>query len=83
MGLVSKQTAKKGRISDLLYDTVQEEQLFVQVKTGEWSVEYALDASLVTDHGKQDIDSALDDHALDLDAHNSQEDVNISVDEAS
>ena len=80
-GHVSKQTAKKGRISDLLYDTVQEEQLLVRFKAGEQSVEYALDPSPVSDHGQRD--SALDDQALDLDAHHSQDDVNVSVDEAS
>ena len=82
MGRVSKQTAKKGRISDLLYDTVQEEQLLVRFKTGEWSIEYALDASPVSDHSQRDIESALDVQALDLDAH-SQDNVNVSVDEAS
>ena len=83
LGRVSKQTAKKGKISDLLYDTVQVEQLLMRFKTGERSVEYALDASPVSDHSQQDIDSVLDDQALDLDAHHSQDDINVSVDEAS
>ena len=52
LGRVSKQTAKKGRISDLLYDTVQEEKLLVQFKSCERSVEHALDASPVSDHGQ-------------------------------
>ena len=83
LGRVSKQTAKKGRISDLLYDTVQEEKLLVQFKTGGRSVEFALNASQVSDHGQRDIDSALDDQALDLDAHHSLDNINVSVNEAS
>ena len=83
LGRVSKQTTRKGRISDLLYVTVQEEQLLMRFSTGKRSTEYALDASLVSDRGQRDIDAALDDQALDLDAHHSQDDVNVSVDEAS
>ena len=47
------------------------------------SVQYALYASPVSDRGQGDIDAALDDQALDLDAHHSHDDVNVSVDEAS
>ena len=83
LGRVSKQTAKKGRISDLLYDTVQEEKLLVRFETDARSVEYALHASPVSDREQRDIDAALDDQALDLDANHSQDDVNVSVNDAS
>ena len=45
MGRVSKQTAKKARISDLRYDTVQEEKLLVRFKTGGRSVDYKITLS--------------------------------------
>ena len=63
LGRVSKMSAKKGRISYLLYDTVQEEKLLVWCETGGWSVEYALKARPVSDCGQRDIDTALDDQA--------------------
>ena len=67
----------------MLYDTVQEEKLLVRFKTGGRSVEYALNASPVNDHGQRDIDGALEDQALHLDAHHSLDDDNASVDVAS
>ena len=70
-------------MSDLLYDTVQGEKLLVCCETGRRSVEYALEASPVSDCGQADIDAALDDHALDLDGPCDLDDMNVSIDEAS
>ena len=80
---MSKESAKKGRISDLLYDTVQEEKLLVLCATGGRSVEYALEASLLSERRQGVINAALDKWALDLYCPYGQEDVNVSVDEAS
>ena len=80
---MSKQSAKKGGISDLLYDTIQQEKLLLWCKTGRRSMQYTIEASLVSDCGQRDIDAALDEQTLDLDAHHSQDDIDISVDEAS
>ena len=52
LGRVSKGSAKKGLISELLYDTVQEEHLLVRYKTGSRSVEYALEARPLSDHSQ-------------------------------
>ena len=83
LGRVSKEIAKKGRISDLLSDTIQEEKLLVRCETGRRSVEYALEASPLSDREQAVINAALDEQALDLDSPYGQDDVNVSVDEAS
>ena len=78
LGRVSKESAKKGRISDLLHDTV-----LVRCETGGRSVEYALEVSPSIDRRQAVINAALDEQALDLDGNLDRDDVNVSVDEAS
>ena len=58
LGRVSRLSAKKGRLSDLLYDTVQEED--------QREVRRIEDSSDNVD-GRHDLQAALDDQALDLD----------------
>ena len=53
------------------------------VRPGGRSVEYALEASPVSDHGQTNINAALDDQALDLDDPYGLNNTNVSVDEAS
>ena len=71
------------RISELFYDSVQEKRLLLSCRRGGRRVEYALEASPSDDHGLAVNDAALDERALDLDSHHDQDDVDVSVEEAS
>ena len=66
LGRVSQVSAKKGRMSDLLYDTVQENALEQQQEEDEPRTVHRIDDSSDDDDGRRDLDEALDDQALDL-----------------
>ena len=68
-GRVSRVSAKKGRLSDLLYDTIQEQALEQQKEDDKPRTVLRLDDSSDDDVGLRDIQEALDDQALDLDAN--------------
>ena len=63
---MSRVSAKKGRLSDLLYDTVQEKALEQQKEEDEPRTVRQIDESSDEDDGLGDISEALDDQALDL-----------------
>ena len=65
---MSRVSAKKGRLSDLLYDTVQEQTLEQQKEDDEPRTVRRIDDSS-DDDGLRDIQEALDDQTLDLDAN--------------
>ena len=62
---MSRVSAKKGRISDLLYDTVQEAALEQREEDEPRKVRRIEDSS-DDDDGRRDLDEALDNQALDL-----------------
>ena len=66
LGRVSRVSAKKGRMSDLLYDTVQEAALKQQREEDEPQLVRWIDDSSDDDDGRRDLEEALDDQALDL-----------------
>ena len=66
LGRVSRVSAKKGRLSDLLYDTVQEKALEQRQEEDEPRTVRRIDDSSDDDNGSRDLDEALDDQALDL-----------------
>ena len=66
LGRVSRVSAKKGRLSDLLYDTGQEAALEKQQEEDQREVRRIEDSS-DDDDGCHDLQAALDDQALDLD----------------
>ena len=66
LGHVSRVSAKKGRLSDLLYDTVQEKALEQRQEEDEPRTVRRIDDSSDDDNGRRDLDEALDDQALDL-----------------
>ena len=63
---MSRVSAKKGRMSDLLYDTVQEAALKQQREEDEPQLVRWIDDSSDDDDGRRDLEEALDDQALDL-----------------
>ena len=65
LGRVSKLSAKKGCISDLMYDVVQEASLKQRREEKPRRVRQ-VDSSPEDDRGQAGIDAALDDQALDL-----------------
>ena len=70
LGRVSRVSAKKGRLSDLLYDTIQEQTLDQQKEDDvPQTVRCIEDSSDDDEEGLCAIQEALDDQALDLDAN--------------
>ena len=67
MGRVSAKSAKRGSISDLVYDDIQEERLRISCVQGGRSVEYTLKGGPDSDDEQAVINATLDDQALDLD----------------
>ena len=63
---MSRVSAKKGRMSDLLYDSVQEAALEQRQEEDKPRTVHRIDESSDDDDGRRDLDEALDDQALDL-----------------
>lgn len=76
-------SAKKGRISDLVCDDIEEESLRIICVQGGQSVEYALKCSSDGDHDQEVINAVLNDQALDLDEPDELDVPLVSIDEAS
>ena len=84
MGRVSLKSAKKGPISDLAYDRIQEESIQISCEQEGRSVRYALECPPDKDSndGEAVIREALDDQELDLDARDELDISLVSIDEA-
>ena len=67
MGRTSTKSAKTGRISDLLYDSIQEEKIRISCTREGRNVEYALECEPDYDIERAVIDAALNDQAANLD----------------
>ena len=67
MGRTSAKSAKKGRISDLTYDSIQEEKIRISCMREGRNVEYALECEPDYDIEREVINATLDDQAADLD----------------
>ena len=84
-GFESQETIKKGEISDLLYNRVQEEDLAIQCSKDSRTVCYTVERSPRDDRRQAVIDAALDEQALDLCGNHERDqiDANVSMEEAS
>ena len=82
---MSLKSAKKGRISDLVYNQIQEENLNITCEREGRSVEYALECppDEDSDEGEAVIRKALDDQELDIEAQDELDISLVSIDEAS
>ena len=67
MGCTSAKSAKKGRISDLTYNSIQEEKIRISCTRKGRNVEYALECEPDYDIKQALITAVLDDLAADLD----------------
>ena len=81
MGRTSTKSAKKGRISDLTYDSIQEEKIRINCTRDGRNVEYALECELDYDVEQAVINAALDEQAADLDYRDELEVLFVSIDE--
>ena len=70
LGRVSRVSAKKGRLSDLLYDTIQERTIEQQKEDDPSRTVHCIENAPEEDDDKlRYIQEVLDDQALDLDAN--------------
>ena len=83
MGHMSVKSAKKGRISDLTYDNIQEEKIRISCTGDGWNVEYALECEPDYDLELSVINAALDDQAMDMDRRDELDGSFVSIDETS
>ena len=83
MWRTSAKSTRKGRISDLAYDNIQEEKLRISCTRGEWHLEYALECEPDEDCEQAVINAALDEQALDMDQRDELDGSFISIDETS
>ena len=83
IGRTSTKSAKKGRISDLTYDSIQEKKVQISCTCKGRNVEYALECEPDYNTERAVINAGLDDQAADLDYQDELDASFLSIDETS